>query len=158
MENQEGLTCCTLIITITTEDKKVEFNSMVFHIDKSAVSWNSAEICRWSSPSSLWTSLISMRKLSNLSNYSKKSHDGMKKTFVTGIKLEVGLIHQPKDQKYAIICIDATHSERYSHSQLKNVADTNGVKCINKHVWNIFLSIVNPPHLPSLLTPASVLW
>ena len=50
----------------------------------------------------------------------------------------------PKNQKYVIICIDATHSERFNHSQLKNVADTNGIKYIIETSQMLFyLSLIH---------------
>lgn len=89
-----------------------------------------------------------MRKLSNLSNNSTKSHEGNQ-------KFGLGSIYRIKDQRYAIISIDATHSGRYSHSQLKNVADKNGVKFINRNDWNFIQSIINPP--PNLSSKRSLI-
>ena len=128
------------IISIIMDDKKVEINSEVFHIDNYDVS-NSRDMKEGIyivNQFNLDDEAIKFIRL-----FQEVPRTKSKKSSIIEIKFEVGLIHQQKDQKYVIICIDATHSERFNHSQLKNVADTNGIKYINENIGNVILSVID---------------
>ena len=50
--------------------------------------------------------------------------------------------NREQEVRQVIICVDATHGEKYSYQQLKNVADTNHIKYVNEGIGSLLVSII----------------
>lgn len=128
------------IISTTLEDGKKQVQSEVFLLEKWDVSKSKEmeEGIYIINQSNLDAELIEF-----LITFKQDPMTRTEKSNIKRIQFQVGLINKKTDKKYVIICIDVCFGERYTYAQLKNVAESSGIKYVNEGLGSLIVSILN---------------